>query len=270
MRQIGTLLRAVAVAILIAAPLIATSGSNAHAAGGGGGVCAPTNLEHKERHWSFQGVFGHYDHDAALRGFVVYKEVCAACHSLNLFSFRNLAALGATEDEIKGVAAEFEVDAEPNDEGEVVQRPARPSDTYPAPFPNEQAAAASNGGALPPDLSLMAKARSTFENHIPDILEGYQDPPAGCEVPEGKYYNAYFPGYIIGMAPPIQEGLVEYADGTPATVGQMTDDVSHFLAFVAEPTLEERKHLGVKVVAFLIILTVMLYLVKKQVWRDVH
>lgn len=256
--------------VALAALLLASFAGEARAAGGGDTACSPKDLKHVDRHWGFQGVFGHYDHDAALRGFEVYRAVCAACHSLELFSFRNLSALGATEDEIKGVAALYEVPAAPNDEGEVLPRPALPSDRFPSPFPNEQAAAAANGGAYPPDLSLMAKARPDLENHAPNILTGYMDPPAGCEIPEGKYYNAYFPGYAIGMAPPIVEGLVEYNDGTPATVAQMTSDVSEFLAFVAEPKLEERKQMGVKVILFLVILTVLLYIVKREVWRKVH
>ena len=253
-----------------AALVLATTTVTFAAGGGGGGVCAPKNVPHTDHHWSFQGVFGHYDHDAALRGFDVYQQVCAACHSLNQFSFRNLADLGATEDEIKGVAAEFEVPDAPNDEGEVKMRPARPSDKFPPPFPNNKAAAAANGGAFPPDLSLIVKSRVAFENHIPNILGGYMDAPAGCEVPEGKFYNAHFPGYIIGMAPPLSDDAIEYGDGTKATTGQMVQDVTQFLAYVAEPKLEERKRTGVKVVFFLIILTIMFYFVKRQVWRKVH
>lgn len=249
---------------------LALPAAPAFAAGGGDSACAPQHMEHTDRHWSFQGVFGHYDHEAALRGFEVFKNVCAACHSLDLFAFRNLAALGATDDEIKGVAATYEVPAPPDEEGEVLLRPALPSDHFPSPFPNPQAAAAANGGALPPDLSLIVKSKATFENYVPDILNGYSDPPAGCEIPEGKYYNAHFPGYAISMAPPLLEGLVEYNDGTEATVEQMTTDLTQFLAFVSEPKLEERKQLGVKAVIFLLILTFLLYLVKRQVWRNVH
>lgn len=257
---------------MAAAGFLLASGTAAMAAGdAGGGVCAPKSMPaHTEQHWSFQGVFGHYDHDAALRGFEVYRNVCAACHSLELFAFRNLAELGATEDEIKGVAALYEVPDQPDDEGEVKPRPARPADRFPSPFPNEKAAAAANGGALPPDLSLILKSRAALENHVSNILGGYMAPPAGCDIPEGKFYNAYFPGYAFGMAPPLTEGAVEYNDGTPATVAQMTKDLTQFLAFVAEPTLEERKQMGVKVVFFLIILTVLLFLVKRQVWRKVH
>jgi len=243
----------------------------AQAAGGGEATaCTPKKPSHHERHWSFQGVFGHYDHDSALRGFEVYRNSCAGCHSLNLFAFRNLAGLGATEAEIKGVAALYETPAIPNEEGEVLMRPARPSDHFPAPFPNKNAAAYANGGAIPPDLSLIVKSRAGFEDHLANILNGYSDPPEGCEIPEGKYYNAYFPGYAFSMPPPLSAGLVEYNDGTEATVEQMTHDVTQFLAYVSEPKLEERKQFGVKAVIFLIILTVLLYFTKKQVWRKVH
>ena len=234
-------------------------------------ACTPRELPAiPERKWSFQGIFGHYDHDSALRGFEVYKGVCASCHSLNLFAFRNLAALGATEEEIKGVAQEFEVPAAPNDDGEIVARKALPSDHFPKPYPNLKAAAAANGGAIPPDLSLIVKARADLEAHVPKILGGYMSPPAGCDIPEGRYYNAYFPGYQISMAPPLLADAVTYNDGTPATVEQMTVDINNFLAFVAEPKLEERKQTGLKVLIFLIILTVLLYLAKREVWRKVH
>ncbi len=254
-----------------AAALAAVASSPALAAGGGdpNDACTPKHVPHVERHWSFQGVFGHFDHDSALRGFEVYRQVCAACHGLELFKFRNLAALGATEAEIKGVAAEYQVPAEPNEEGEIVDRTALPSDGFPPPFPNEQAATATHG-AYPPDLSLMLKAREALDEHVAELMGGYVDAPAGCEVPDGKYYNASFPGYKISMAPPLSDGLIEYGDGTPATTEQMIQDITQFLMFVAEPSLEERKHLGLKVIIFLVILTVLLYLVKKQVWRNVH
>lgn len=261
-KNLSRALKAAAVLLVVSSP--------AMAAGGGGGPCAPKESAHKDRHWSFQGVFGHFDHDSALRGFEVYRNVCAGCHSLDLFAFRNLAKLGATEDEIKGVAALYEVPALPNDEGEIVMRPALPSDNFPAPFANDKAAAASNDGAVPPDLSLITKARGALENHVADIIYGYGDAPEGCEIPEGKYYNAAFPGYAIGMAPPLSADAVEYNDGTPATVDQMTQDLTQFLTFVGEPTLEERKQMGVKVIVFLIILTIMLYLVKREVWRKLH
>lgn len=259
-----------AIPALAGAMLLLSSGAAFAAGGGAATACTPKDVPHKERHWGFQGVFGHYDKKAAFRGFEVYKQVCATCHALKYFTFRNLADLDVPEKAIKGIAAEYEVMAEPDDEGEVKLRPAIPADHFPPTFANDKAAAAVNNGALPPDLSLIVKARGTFENHIPDILDGYMDPPEGCEVPEGKYYNAHFPGHIISMAPPLADGTIEYADGTKATKEQMIKDVNEFLAYVAEPKLEERKSLGFKALIFLIILTVMLYLVKKQVWRKVH
>lgn len=263
-QNLSRAIRAAAVLTIASSPAMA-AGSDADSA------CAPKDVKHTERHWSFQGVFGHFDHDAALRGFEVYRNVCAGCHSLDLFAFRNLAKLGATEAEIKGVAKEYEVPALPNEDGEVLMRPALPSDNFPAPFPNEQAAAASNGGAAPPDLSLITKARATLENHVGDILAGYSDPPAGCEIPEGMYYNTHFPGYAIAMAPPLSyDDAVEYNDGTEATVAQMSHDLTQFLTFVGEPSLEERKVLGLKVIIFLVIFTILLYLVKRQVWRNLH
>lgn len=255
---------------LAGAVLLMSSGAAFASGGGEATACTPKDVPHKERHWGFQGVFGHYDKKAAFRGFEVYRGVCSTCHSLKYFTFRNLADLGVPEDAIKGIAREYEVMAEPDDEGEVNPRPAIPSDYFPPPFANEKAAAASNGGALPPDLSMIVKSRGEFENHIPNILDGYMDAPEGCEVPEGKYYNAHFPGHIIGMAPPLVDDSIEYADGTKATKEQMIKDVNEFLAYVAEPKLEERKSLGFKVLIFLLILTGMLYLVKKQVWRKIH
>lgn len=254
-----------------AACLAAMATTPALAAGGGdpSNACTPKQAPHVERHWSFQGVFGHYDHDSALRGFEVYRQVCAACHALDLFKFRNLAALGATEEEIKGVAAEYQVPAEPNEEGEIVDRTALPSDGFPPPFPNEKAATAAHG-AYPPDLSLMLKSREALDNHVAELMSGYIDAPAGCEVPEGKYYNASFPGYTITMEMPLADGKIDYGDGTAATTEQMIQDVTQFLMYVAEPHLEERKQLGLKVILFLVILTALLYLVKRQVWRNVH
>ncbi len=252
-----------------AALLIGTS--IALAAGGGEPTaCTPKDVPHNDRHWGFQGVFGKYDTKAAFRGFEVFRGTCAACHSLKYFTFRNLADLDVPEDAIKGIAAEYEVMAEPNDDGEVLPRTAIPSDYFPSPFANEKAAASVNGGAVPPDLSLMVKARASFENHVPNILSGYIEAPEGCEVPEGKYYNAYYPGHIISMAPPLADDAIEYKDGTKATKEQMIKDVSEFLAYVAEPKLNERKSMGFKILIFLLILTVLLYLTKKQIWRNLH
>ena len=225
--------------------------------------------------WSFDGIFGTFDRAALQRGFQVYQEVCAACHSLRLIAFRNLGGvngtgLGYSEDEVKAFAAEYTVIDGPDDDGEMFEREARPSDRFPSPFPNDKAAAAAMGGAVPPDLSLMAKARAGGPDYIHALLIGYEDPPADFELLDGLSYNAYYPGHQIAMAAPLVEDSVEYADGTAATVDQMARDVSHFLMWTAEPSLEERKQMGIKVLLFLIVFTGLLYAVKRKVWADLH
>jgi len=222
------------------------------------------------QHWSFQGMFGTFDRGALQRGFQVYNGVCAGCHSLRLVAYRNLMDIGFTEDQVKKIAAEKEVADGPNDEGEMFQRPAQPSDRFVKPFPNENAARAANNGALPPDLSLIIKARKDGANFLHALLTGYKEPPAGTTVPEGMAYNIYFPGSQIAMPPPLSEDGVEYADKTKATVAQMASDVTTFLAWAAEPELEARKRMGVKVLLFLVVLTGLLYAVKRKVWADVH
>ncbi len=223
-----------------------------------------------QQSWSFDGLFGSFDRAALQRGLQVYKEVCAGCHSLKYIAYRNLADLGYNEEEIKALAAEATVVDGPNDDGEMFERPGRPSDYLPSPFANAKAAAASNGGAVPPDLSLMAKARKGGPDYLHALLTGYVDPPADQEVLEGLSYNAYFPGNQIAMAPPLSEDVVTYADGTPATVDQMSHDLATFLMWTAEPKLEVRKQTGLKVIIFLLVLTVLLYAVKRKIWSDVH
>ncbi|WP_207483356.1 cytochrome c1 [Arenibaculum pallidiluteum] len=220
--------------------------------------------------FSHEGIFGTFDRGSAQRGFQVYKEVCAACHSMRLVSYRNLAELGFNEDEVKAIAAQYEVTAGPNDQGEMFQRPAVAADRFKSPFPNDQAARASNNGALPPDLSLMAKARVGGEKYIYGLLTGYEEAPAEVTVPDGQYYNKYFPGHLLGMPPILQPDGVTYADGTPATVEQMAHDVATFLTWAAEPNLEARKQMGIKVILFLLVFTGMMYAVKRKVWADVH
>ncbi len=223
------------------------------------------------RDWSFDGIFGTFDRSSQQRGFQVYSEVCASCHSLRLLAYRNLSGIGLSVDQIKAAAAEFEVTDGPNDEGEMYTRPARPADRFSAPFPNDNAARAANNGALPPDLSLITKARKGGADYLHALLIGYKDePPAGFKLGEDMSYNVYFPGNQIAMAPPIEDDAVEYADGTKATAEQIATDISTFLAWAAEPELEERKQLGIKVLLFLIVLTAMLYAVKRQVWKDQH
>lgn len=220
--------------------------------------------------WSHSGIFGTYDRAAAQRGLQVYREGCAGCHSLDRIAFRNLADLGYSEDEIKAMAAEAIVVDGPDDDGEMFEREGRASDYFPAPFPNSKAAAAANGGAVPPDLSLMAKARFGGADYIYALLTGYEEPPADFELLEGLNYNAYFPGHQIAMAAPLSEDAVEYADGTAATVEQMARDVAVFLSWTAEPEMEERKQTGLKVILFLLVLTGLLYAVKRKVWADLH
>ncbi|CAG8502710.1 17575_t:CDS:2 [Dentiscutata erythropus] len=189
------------------------------------------------------------------RGYQVYREVCSACHSLDRIAWRNLIGVSHTEDEVKAMAEEVEYTDGPNDEGEYFQRPGKPSDYMPRPYPNDEAARASNAGALPPDLSLMIKARHGGADYLFSILTGYMDAPAGVEVREGLYYNPYFPGGAISMARALFDGLVEYEDGTPATTSQMAKDVTTFLAWAAEPEHDERKKMGVKAIIIISILT---------------
>ena len=220
--------------------------------------------------WSFNGMFGTFDRAAAQRGLQVYREVCAACHSLELVHFRQLAGIGYKEDQIKAIAAEVEVTDGPNDEGDMFERKGLPADKFPSPFPNAKAAAASNNGKAPPDLSLMTKARFNGPDYLYALLTGYTDAPSGVEVPEGGNYNTYFPGHVIAMAAPLSDDAVEYQDGTKATVAQMSRDVTVFLSWAAEPELEERKAMGIKVLLFLIFFTGLLFAVKRKVWEDVH
>jgi len=222
------------------------------------------------QNWSFSGIFGTFDRAAAQRGFQVFKENCNSCHSLSQIYYRNLTALGFSEDDVKAIAAEYEVTDGPNDQGEMFQRPARPSDRFHAPFPNPEAARAANGGALPPDLSLIVKARAGGADYVYAILTGYAEPPPGVELMPGLNYNKWFPGHQIAMPPPLSDGQVTYADGTTATVAQMAHDVTTFLAWAAEPELEARKRLGIQVILFLIVLAGLLYAAKRKIWRDVH
>lgn len=225
---------------------------------------APPALE-----WPQAGPFGVFDRPALQRGYQVYKEVCAACHSMRLLSYRNLQDIGFSEDQVKAIAAQDQV-AVIDDNGDAATRPGLPSDPFHSPFPNESAARASNGGALPPDLSLMAKARKDGTNYLAALLTGFSEPPADVKMADGKYYNEYFPGHQIGMPPPLTADQVTYEDGTAATVPQMAHDVATFLSWAAEPKLEERKRLGLKVMAFLAVLSVLTYLCYRRVRRRVQ
>ena len=247
--------------------------------------------------WSFAGPFGKFDKTQLQRGFKVYQEVCASCHSVNLLAFRNLGQAGGpgfSQGQVKALAATFKIKDGPNDAGDMFEREGRPADRWPSPFPNKQAAAAANGGALPPDFSVIAKARTyacdfpwflvgmftQYQGHGVDylsaLLNGYSDDTHGVEVPAGKYYNMYFPGNIIAMPKPLNDGQVEYVKGAdgrpqvPETVDQYSKDVSAFLMWVAEPHLEKRKETGFKAIAFLIVLAGLLYFTKKKIWARIE
>ncbi|CAJ1935826.1 unnamed protein product [Sphenostylis stenocarpa] len=196
--------------------------------------------------WPHKGILSSYDHASIRRGHQVYTEVCASCHSMSLISYRDLVGVAYTEEEVKAMAAEIEVADGPNDEGEMFTRPGKLSDRFPQPYANEAAARFANGGAYPPDLSLITKARHNGQNYVFALLTGYRDPPAGVAIREGLHYNPYFPGGAIAMPKMLNDGAVEYEDGTPATEAQMGKDVVSFLSWAAEPEMEERKLMGFK------------------------
>jgi cytochrome c1 len=256
------------------------------------GVVAAAEAEPPPRlKWSFYGPRGLFDRAQLQRGFKVYREVCQTCHGLTLVSFRNLAEPGGPEfsrAQAAAVAAEYKIKDGPNDQGEMFERPGRAADRFPAPFPNEQAARVANGGVLPPDLSVIAKAR-TYERGFPwfvfdiftqyqeqgvdylaALLKGYADPPPGFKLQQGTHYNKYFPNNAIGMPPPLQDNQVTYDDGSPQTLDQYSKDVAAFLMWTAEPHLEARKRIGSQVMVVLIIFAGLLYFTKKRVWSAVE
>jgi len=237
--------------------------SMANAAGGG-------DVSLTKRDWSFAGFFGHYDKAAMQRGFQVYREVCAGCHSMKYMAFRNLADLGYNEDEIKAIAAEYEVQDGPDADGEMFMRPARPADLLPGPYANDNQARASNNGALPPDLSLIAKARAHGPDYLYSLLVGYKDAPTGVTVPEGMYYNNAYAGHMIAMPQPIYGDDVTYGDGADSSAEAIAADVTHFMMWAAEPKLETRKRIGVAAVFFLTIFLLLSIAAKRRVWADVH
>ena len=226
-------------------------------------------IEFIKNDWSFEGIFGTFDRSSLQRGYQVYQEVCSGCHSIQHLSYRNLSEKGGPEfslDEAKAIAAQFEVTDGPNDEGEMFTRPRRLSDKFVNPFPNIQAATAANGGAYPPDMSVLVKARKGGADYIYSLLLGYEEVPAGYELDDGVYYNKYIPGNKIMMSKPLSEGAVEYSDGTQTTEAQMAKDVVTFLTWAAEPNLEARHKMGFKVFIFLIILLTLVYFSKQKVW----
>lgn len=250
-------------------PTQGTSASSS-AKDAGGSQPSTEDAELPRVKWSFDGPFGYYDRGALQRGFQVYSQVCSACHSMNRLSYRNLTALGYSEEEVKAIAASHQVEDGPNDDGEMFKRPGLPSDAFAPPFPNKKAAAAANNGAAPPDMSLLAKAREGGPTYIYAILHGYETPPSGAAVPKGRYWNKYMPGHVIAMPPPIQPGQVAYEDGSPQTLDQYAKDVATFLAWASEPHLEDRHRIGVKAMIFLLVFAGIMYLTKKKVWKSVH
>lgn len=237
------------------------------------GVAAPAlaseGVHIEAQSWPHSGPFGTIDKAAAQRGFQIFKEVCAGCHSMRLVPIRTLAGIGYKPDELKAIAATYEVQAGPNDNGEMFMRPGIPADRFPSPFANEQAARVANNGALPPDLSLLAKARKGGEDYLYAFLTGFGDAPAGVTIQDGMFYNAAFPGHQVGMPNVMADNMVTYADGTPATVAQEAKDIATFLTFVAEPHMDERKQMGIKVILFLIVFAGLMYATKRQLWSSV-
>jgi ubiquinol-cytochrome c reductase cytochrome b/c1 subunit len=240
--------------------------------------------------WSFSGPFGKYDEAQLQRGFKVFKEVCASCHSMDMLAFRNLADPGGpgySAAQAAAVAAEYKI-KDLDDAGNPIEREGRAADYFPAPFPNAKAAAAANGGVAPPDFSTLAKARtyergfpwfvidmvSQYQEQGPDyivaLLKGYEDPPQGVQLPPGANYNKYFPGHAIAMPKPLQDGQVTFDDGAPQTLDQYAKDVAAFMMWVAEPHMIARKRLGFQVMIFLIVLAGLMYFTKKKVWSAAH
>ncbi len=220
--------------------------------------------------WSFSGPFGTFDRAAEQRGLQVWQGVCSNCHSMKEAYYRNLEGIGLSADQVKAFAGGIEVPGGTNESGEPVDRPALPSDHFKSPYANDTAARAANNGALPPDHSLIEKAREGGATYIDALLQGYRDPPPDMKMGDGMNYNIYFPGRQIAMAQPLHDGAVDYSDGTPATVEQMSRDVATFLTYMSNPELEQRKRMGVKIVLFLAGMTVVTYAVKRKVWADLH
>ncbi|XP_024282121.1 cytochrome c1, heme protein, mitochondrial [Oncorhynchus tshawytscha] len=216
--------------------------------------------------WTHSGMLSALDHGSIRRGYQVYKQVCSACHSMEYLAFRNLVGVSHTEAEVKVLAEEIEVVDGPDESGEMFTRPGKLSDYFPKPYSNPEAARAANGGALPPDLSYIVNARHGGEDYVFSLLTGYCEPPAGVEVREGLYYNPYFPGQAIGMAPPIYNEVLEFEDGTPATMSQVAKDVCTFLRWAAEPEHDQRKRMGLKLLMGSAILVPLVYYMKRHRW----
>ena len=233
---------------------------------------AESSHEYLKVDWDFKSFFGKFDRASLQRGYQVYTEVCASCHSMKYLSYRNLAEKGGpefSEEEAKNFASQFEVIDGPNSDGEMFTRTAKLSDKFVKPYNNDQEAKNANGGAYPPDMSVLVKARKGGSNYIYSVLMGYEDPPAGFELEDGVYYNKYMDGQKIKMSNPLSEGIVTYADGTQTSQAQMAKDVTTFLTWTAEPHLETRHKMGVKVIIFLTIFTLLVYLSMRRIWSRI-
>ena len=227
-------------------------------------------LSLKKQSWTFSGLFGRYDTSSLQWGLQIYQEVCSTCHGLKRLRFRELEAIGFTNEQIKEYASTFEIQDGPNDQGETYTRPGNPEDTFISPYKNEQEARAAFGGAYPPDLSLITKARKNGPDYIYSLLTGYEDPPVNLNLSDGLYYNPYIEGKVIAMPPPLYDAVIQYIDGTNPNLHQLTYDIVSFLNWVAEPELEARKSLGLKVIIFLIILTSLFYVTMKNIWSRIN
>ena len=224
----------------------------------------------KKQNWTFEGIFGRYDDLSLQRGLQIYQEVCSACHGLKRVRFRELEDLGFTEDQIKKYSETFDIIDGPNELGEMFTRPGEPSDTFVSPYKNKEEAKASFNGVYPPDLSLLTKAMKNGPDYIYSLLTGYEDPPNDFELTEGLYYNPYHDGKVIAMPPPLYDDAIEYIDGTNASLHQLSYDIVNFLNWAAEPELEKRKSMGLKVILFLIALTALLYVTMKETWSRIE
>ena len=234
-------------------------------------VFGKDNVVLKKQDWTFHGIFGRYDNSSLQRGLQVYQEVCSACHGVKRLRFRELKDLGFTNDQIKMYAETFDVLDGPNELGEYFTRPGEPSDTFVSPYKNKQEAAAAFGGAYPPDLSLLTKAMKNGPDYIYSLFTGYEETlPEDFELSDGLYYNPFHDGNVIAMPPPLYDDAIEYIDGTDATMHQISYDIVNFLNWVAEPELQKRKLLGLKVILFLIVLTLLLYVTMKEIWSRIE
>ena len=235
-------------------------------------VISAEKVEYLKTDWTFKGLFGKFDRASLQRGYQVYTEVCAACHSMKYLSYRNLSEKGGPEFSVaqaKAIAASFDVTDGPNADGEMFNRPGKLSDKFVMPYENVKAAEAANGGAYPPDMSVLVKARGGGVDYIYSLLQGYEEAPSGMILDEGVHYNKYMYGNKIKMSAPLSDGIIEYSDGTNASVEQMSKDVTTFLMWAAEPSLEARHQMGFKAIVYLIILTILVYFSMKRIWSRV-